>query len=91
MYVLVNTTTKALFHSYYVKTQFAYKKVAEKQALKYSDARHASYEVMAYEEYLAKFGNLTKTVVNLMSGEEVTIPLNTPNCCDVSSETYWSM
>lgn len=32
-----------------------------------------------------------KIVINLMSGEEVEIPTNTPHCCDPSSETYWSM
>ncbi len=33
----------------------------------------------------------TKIVTNLMSGKLVRIPVNTPNCCDPSSETYWSM
>jgi hypothetical protein len=32
-----------------------------------------------------------KTVRNLMSGEEVEIPTDTPLACDPSSETYWSM
>ena len=32
-----------------------------------------------------------KTVRNLMSGKEITIPKDTPLCCDPSSETYWSM
>ena len=35
--------------------------------------------------------NNTKTVKSLMSGKEVEIPLDTPLCCDPSSETYWSM
>jgi hypothetical protein len=33
----------------------------------------------------------TKTVKSLMSGKDVEIALNTPLCCDPSSETYWSM
>ena len=33
----------------------------------------------------------TKKVTNLMSGEEIEIPSNTPHCCDPSTETYWSM
>ena len=33
----------------------------------------------------------TKKVRNLMSGEEVEISVDTPRCCDPSSETYWSM
>lgn len=32
-----------------------------------------------------------KTVRNLMSGKEIQIPVDTPLCCDPSSETYWSM
>jgi hypothetical protein len=32
-----------------------------------------------------------KKVVNLMSGEEIEIPSNTPSCCDPSTERYWSM
>lgn len=33
----------------------------------------------------------TKTVKNLMTGKELTIPVNTPPSCDPSTETYWSM
>ena len=33
----------------------------------------------------------TKTVKNLMTGEPVTIPYDTPRSCDPSSELYWSM
>lgn len=33
----------------------------------------------------------TKVVKNLMSGEDVEIPSDTPFCCDPSTETYWSM
>jgi hypothetical protein len=33
----------------------------------------------------------TKRVRNLMSGEMVEIPHDTPRACDPSSELYWSM
>lgn len=33
----------------------------------------------------------TKKVRNLMSGKEIEIPVNTPHCCDPSTETYWSI
>lgn len=33
----------------------------------------------------------TEVVVNMMSGKHVVQSVNTPHCCDVSSETYWSM
>jgi hypothetical protein len=32
-----------------------------------------------------------KTVKNLMTGEDVQIPHDTPRACDPSSELYWSM
>jgi len=32
-----------------------------------------------------------KTVTNLMSGAEISIPHDTPRACDPSSELYWSM
>jgi hypothetical protein len=32
-----------------------------------------------------------ETKRNLLSGQEFTQPVNTPLCCDPSSETYWSM
>jgi hypothetical protein len=39
------------------------------------------------------FKMIEKTVVvtNLMSGKEVRQSVNTPRCCDVSSELYWTM
>jgi len=33
----------------------------------------------------------TKTVRNLMTGEQVEIPHDTPRSCDPSSELFWSM
>lgn len=33
----------------------------------------------------------TRKVKNLMTGQEIEIPSNTPHCCDPSTETYWSM
>lgn len=31
------------------------------------------------------------TVKNLMTGKDVEIDADTPNCCNPASETYWSM
>jgi hypothetical protein len=47
------------------------------------------YAVLPYDE----FSKIEKTevVTNMMSGKPVVQSVNTPNCCDVSSETYWSM
>ncbi len=44
--------------------------------------------------HIADFRNSiekTRKVKNLMSGKEVEISVNTPSCCDPSSERYWSM
>lgn len=39
------------------------------------------------------FRNIEKTEerTNLMSGKKFTLSVNTPRCCDPSSELYWSM
>jgi hypothetical protein len=41
--------------------------------------------------FLLKYPVGTKTVKNLMTGEDVVIAEDTPHCCDPSTETYWSM
>lgn len=33
----------------------------------------------------------TRKVRNLMTGKEIEIDVNTPYCCDPSTERYWSM
>jgi hypothetical protein len=48
-----------------------------------------SFEVISSAEYQAIPRKMMK-VRNLMSGIEVEIPVDTPLCCDPSSETYWS-
>lgn len=47
----------------------------------------------AIAEYTDFYKNIEKneTVVNIMSGKPVTQSVNTPGCCDVSQERYWSM
>lgn len=44
-------------------------------------------------EYSDFKANIEKqeTKINLMSGQPFTQSVNTPLCCDPSSETYWSM
>ena len=32
-----------------------------------------------------------KKVKNLMTGKEIEIDADTPNCCNPATETYWSM
>lgn len=49
-----------------------------------------SFSYTTVEDYNSRVVHM-KTVHNLMTGEAVEIPSNTPLCCDPSSETYWSM
>ena len=45
----------------------------------------------AREREEESFEGQYRKVKNLMTGEIVEIPANTPRCCDPSTETYWSM
>ena len=47
------------------------------------------YDILSSEEFhkIEK----TETVYSLMTGQPVIQSVNTPLCCDPSSETYWSM
>jgi hypothetical protein len=49
-----------------------------------------AYAVATMESYETDIVKMKK-VKNLMTGEEVEIPSNTPRSCDPSSEMFWSM
>lgn len=53
----------------------------------------ANYLVVSHDIYVSRYRQHipTKTVRSLMTGEEVAIPVDTPRCCDPSTELYWSM
>ena len=42
-------------------------------------------------KYRIEFHPSTKTVKNLMTGNDIEIDYDTPHCCNPSTETYWSM
>jgi hypothetical protein len=46
---------------------------------------------VAEKDHFLKNVEKKEVVKNLMSGKDVVQSVNTPLCCDVSSETYWSM
>lgn len=52
--------------------------------------RRDDYDVAEVGDY---YNNIEQKVqvTNLMTGKKVMQSVNTPRCCDVSSETYWSM
>jgi len=96
VFVLMNVKTKALLHSYHHKTEYAHKGHAVRAALRHSSAPYAKKQGIEYvaidaDLYQRHYGNLTKKVTNLNSGKEIEISINTPACCDPSTETYWSM
>jgi hypothetical protein len=69
-----------------------YRTEAAAQACKTRLVRKLGYQ--RHELAVCEYQNLpsrTRTVTNLMSGKPVEIDVNTPLCCDPSSETYWSM
>lgn len=56
--------------------------------------RNAGCEVYSFMQetlFYIKHPVGTKTVKNLMTGQDVTISEDTPWCCNPASETYWSM
>lgn len=62
----------------------------EKCAINYLAKMGAGYTVTDKDTFLALPVPM-KTVRNLMTGELMEIPVNTPRSCDPSTELYWSM
>ena len=97
-HVIYNIETSKIYEvrkpgHYYGKTSYANERAA-KAALtrevnkgKINRDEYAIAEAGYYAENIEKY----ETVINLMSGKEVRQSVNTPLCCDPSSETYWSM
>lgn len=87
-YVIYNTETTRLAGG-----SLNYKVYPTERGAKIALARLADRDVYAVAEYDYFFDNIEKkeTKRNLMSGKEFTQGVNTPLCCDPSSETYWSM
>jgi hypothetical protein len=56
------------------------------------EVRELQYEVWPVSKgFRIEFHPTTKTVKNLMTGEDVVIAWDTPRSCDPSTELYWSM
>ncbi len=96
MFVLFNVETTKLVRvmrqGYWQDATFATEAAAKAGATRLAKAGKLVLEdhcVMDSKEF-SKIEK-TETVINLMSGKEVVQSVNTPLCCDVSSETYWSM
>lgn len=61
-----------------------------KRACRISRFEVGSYAVCS-QEFYDKNVRTTKKVKNLMTGTEIEIDINTPRCCDPSTELYWTM
>lgn len=83
---------KSLVQSYNFRSSFKQFAAAARLADKLMAQGWGKIVVMDYSEYQMRgYDKLTRVVRNLMNGKEVVESINTPNCCSVASETYWSM
>jgi len=81
---------RSILQSYVVRCCFKQKAAAERQAQKLTAKGYGELVVMELDVYLAHgYGNLTRKVHNLMTGEMQEESINTPYCCSVASESYW--
>lgn len=71
---------------YFASPDTNWGKMYQKEAQHIAD----NWTVVTLDEY-NKNHRKTRTVVNLLSGKEVEIDINTPACCDPSTETYHCM
>jgi hypothetical protein len=96
MFVLFNVETTLIVrivrNGYWQDAKFATEAAAKACATRLAKAGKlvlADHTVMEASEFCKI--EKTESVFNLMSGKEVVQSVNTPLCCDVSSETYWSL
>ena len=95
-YVLFNVETtkivRTMRNGYWQDATFASEAAAKAGATRLAKAGKLVLEDHSVME-ASEFCNIEKTVTvtNLMSGKPVVQSVNTSLCCDVSSETYWSM
>ena len=92
-YVLYEKATSRTYRRKYGIYTTLFKSVGAAKATRTREAKKGNttpWEVADAEDFAV---NLDKTemVRNLMTGKLVEQSVNTPLCCDVSSETYWCM
>lgn len=94
VYVIYNPETGALYkhpktrRTYYASAGSA--RAALTKACVRGELAWYTHYVTSSETYTT-FIEKTETKRNLMTGTEFTQSVNTPMCCDPSTETYWSM
>lgn len=97
MFVIYNKET-TLFHrvlrnGYWQDAVYETEQAAKAGMTREAKKGKLNVEQMAIAEKSYFHDNIEKfeTKRNLVSGKEFTQRVNTPLCCDPSSETYWSM
>jgi hypothetical protein len=60
------------------------------RAVNKGDVVREDFAIAEYSDFYTRIEK-TVTVKNLMSGQPVVQPINTPRSCDPSTELYWSM
>lgn len=87
MHVIFNTNTGVIIHkgANQGSCTRAFNRLVKKGKYQAGDM-----SIVTMEEYDLHHRR-TKKVKNLMNGKELEIDVNTPMCCDPSTETYWSM
>lgn len=96
-YVIYNKETTKIIsgRSAWARNHFATEAAAKAgltRMIKKSNGKmvREDYAIIEYDTFY-KLIEKTEIVINLMSGKEVRQSVNTPRCCDVSSELYWTM
>lgn len=105
-YILVRAESFYRVDSRY-KKPYAYAAVAQKNAEKLMSREHADWVrelkwnpdakhpekviVVSRGAYAEMVKDRGEWKTNLMSGDKVWVAFDTPDCCDVSTEAYWSM
>ena len=91
-FVIYNKDTTLLLNRTMYKTAAAKRglTMACKEAYKSGVSIYGKFKI-AEASVFFKSIEKTETKRNLLSDKEFVQPVNTPLCCDPSSETYWSM
>lgn len=86
-YLLVNNETGIIYRSHKMERVL---KAAITRDSKREKPRYVNAVICDKNTYDLLYAR-TKVVRNLMNGKEIRIDVNTPMCCDPSTELYWSM
>ena len=95
-YFIVNKNTGAKYRKpgHYCDSSFATAKGAKTSLTRLANSLQVTkdnWTVMSYDEHLAAFPVTMVPVTNLMTGKVVMERSDTPRCCSVGSELYWTM